>query len=186
MAGELLGADEQCGKCGFVEAFEDEDLGAEDPRRLRAAAKTFRRSATPEKVADTGSKDRSLPCARRRAMVVFPTPGGCHRMAEVRRCRATMRPRGPPGPGGGPARRRLPAVWGQGGRRVAGRAPRRRVAGSLRSVPSVSRVGGGRVRTWRALHGTPTSEGSAARGEARGAHRAPGRSRRGSRSATRS
>ncbi|MEU6409202.1 hypothetical protein [Microbispora sp. NPDC046933] len=51
-----------------------------------------------------------------------------------------------------------------------------------RSLGSVADVCG----AWRALHGTLASEGSAARGEARGAHRAPGRSRRGSRSTTRS
>lgn len=28
VAGELFGAVEECGQCGFVEAFEDEDLGA--------------------------------------------------------------------------------------------------------------------------------------------------------------
>ena len=45
-------------------------------RRPRAASKTFFRSATPVKIADTCSKARSVAPARRRATVVLPVPGG--------------------------------------------------------------------------------------------------------------
>ena len=51
-------------------------------RRARAASNTFLRSATPEKIAEICSKCRSVACARSRATVVLPVPGGPQKMSE--------------------------------------------------------------------------------------------------------
>ncbi len=67
-------------------------------RRFLAASNTLRRSATPEKTADSSSKARSVSWASNRAIVVLPQPGGPQRIIEARRREATMRPIGPSGP----------------------------------------------------------------------------------------
>ena len=66
-------------------------------RRSRAASNTFLRSATPVKMAESGSKCRSVWSASSLASVVLPQPGGPHRIIEASRRAATMRPIGPSG-----------------------------------------------------------------------------------------
>ena len=66
-------------------------LPALPPSSRRCAAwNTFRRSATPENVADSGSNARFVFSVRSRAMVVLPQPGGPHNS----RCAPTIRPIG--------------------------------------------------------------------------------------------
>ena len=67
-------------------------------RSPRAASNTLRRSATPEKTADNGTNANAVRCARRRATVVLPHPGGPQRIIEVSRPDASMRPIGPSAP----------------------------------------------------------------------------------------
>jgi hypothetical protein len=64
-------------------------------RRDRAASKVFFKSATPENTAESCSKCRLKALDNSRAMVVLPVPGGPHRMTEVGRPFATIRPNGP-------------------------------------------------------------------------------------------
>src|SRR3546814_8028146 len=54
-------------------------------RRLRASSNTLRRSATPEKTAESGAKCRSVASASRRAIEVLPVPGGPQRIRLGRR-----------------------------------------------------------------------------------------------------
>ena len=67
-------------------------------RRRRAVSKIFFRSATPVKMALICTKARSVASARRRAMVVLPTPGGPQKTIEPRLPSASIRPSGPSGP----------------------------------------------------------------------------------------
>ena len=67
-------------------------------RRRRAASKIFFRSATPVKMALICTKARSVASARRRAMVVLPTPGGPQKTMEPRLPSASIRPSGASGP----------------------------------------------------------------------------------------
>ena len=51
-------------------------------RRLRASSNTFLRSATPVKIAEICAKCRLVSCARSRATVVLPVPGGPQKTSE--------------------------------------------------------------------------------------------------------
>ena len=64
----------------------------------RELGKLGDRSATPENTADNWVKCRPERAARRRAIVVLPTPGGPQRISDARDPRASMRVRVPSGP----------------------------------------------------------------------------------------
>ncbi len=51
--------------------------------RLRASSKAFLRSATPEKTAERDTNSRSVSTASKRAIVVFPQPGGPQKIREA-------------------------------------------------------------------------------------------------------
>lgn len=118
---------------------------------LKASRSTYHRWSGVVLLSREGGRHR-LEChvaAAREELGDDGLPGaGRSWTVALRRRWATVRAqkRSPrPGPGGGPARRCLPALRA-GGRRLAGRAPRRRAAGSLRSVPSAPRATDGHAR----------------------------------------
>jgi hypothetical protein len=80
----LLGAVEP------VDLIDEQQRALPALRRRCAAWNTFRRSATPENVADSGSNARFVFSVRSRVMVVLPQPGGPHNS----RCAPTIRPIG--------------------------------------------------------------------------------------------
>ena len=115
------------------------------PRRCRASSNTRRTSATPALTADRGTKALAVTAATTCASVVFPVPGGPHKMAEVKRS-CSMRARNG-------------ASWGhqmalpgdssrvRGRRRDGQRAPASRGA---RPPACGEEVGGARARRRRA------------------------------------
>ncbi len=67
-------------------------------RRARASSNTFFRSATPVKIAEICSKCRSVSCAKSRATVVLPVPGGPQNTSEPSERVASMRLSAPSAP----------------------------------------------------------------------------------------
>ena len=67
-------------------------------RRARAASKTFFSSATPVKIAEIWTKANVVSCARRRATVVLPEPGGPQKISDPIAFARSIRVSAPSGP----------------------------------------------------------------------------------------
>ena len=67
------------------------------PSRCRASSMARRTSATPALTADRGTKALAVTVAMTEASVVFPVPGGPHKMADVSRSFSTRARSGAPG-----------------------------------------------------------------------------------------
>ena len=67
-------------------------------RRARAASKTFLSSATPVKIAEIWTKVNVVSCARRRATVVLPEPGGPQKISDPIAFARSIRVSAPSGP----------------------------------------------------------------------------------------
>ena len=107
-------------------------------RRLPARSNTLRRSATPSNTAEIGSNSMPASAASRRAMVVFPVPGGPQKMIEASSPPSSIRRSRPCGP--------RSASWPTTSDRSFGRSSS--ASGALASASAPRRASGVSRSSW--------------------------------------